>query len=336
MPDFPRLQPSPALALAVAATVADVRVGTWVYAAPLRAPWLTAWEAHSLTVLTEGRFEMGIGVGRPGIEDELRERGLPVPSPGQRLDLVRETVAALRELEVGLGTDAGGDGGDWPSLWSGTPSRRSWRPPDTDTTALRAADSLAYLPLTRRRRPTSCAGDARRVASPTSPSAPTSRTRSLRSSPSWPAGKTSPASRCRRAEDSPNGTAIAVHLDEAPHLIEASSREADPTPSRGRPAHPVAMRTSTCRCRPRHRRHQGWSVGSTRRRVRVLVWSRPSRTGRRGRAWPGRSSDARSVQRRTWCWSRAVSSLPDWKDSSIRHRVPATATRAASRTGAGW
>ena len=66
--------------------------GTWVYAAPLRAPWLTAWEAHSLTVLTQGRFEMGIRVGRPGIEDELRERGLPAPSPGQRLG--RTAVAA--------------------------------------------------------------------------------------------------------------------------------------------------------------------------------------------------------------------------------------------------
>jgi alkanesulfonate monooxygenase SsuD/methylene tetrahydromethanopterin reductase-like flavin-dependent oxidoreductase (luciferase family) len=58
-----------------------------------------AWEAHSLTLVTEGRFEMGIGVGRPNIEGELRERGLDVPSPGQRLDQVRETVAALRELD---------------------------------------------------------------------------------------------------------------------------------------------------------------------------------------------------------------------------------------------
>src|ERR1700750_2013801 len=99
MPDSPQLQPSPAPVLAVAATIADVRVGTWVYAAPFRAPWLTAWEAHSLTVLTQSRFEMGIGVGRPGIEDELRERGLPVTTPGQRLDLVRETVAALRGLD---------------------------------------------------------------------------------------------------------------------------------------------------------------------------------------------------------------------------------------------
>lgn len=99
MPDFPKLQPSPAVALAVAATIADVRVGTWVYAAPFRAPWLTAWEAHSMTLLTQGRFEMGIGAGRPGIEDELRERGLPVLSPGRRLEQVRKTVAALRALD---------------------------------------------------------------------------------------------------------------------------------------------------------------------------------------------------------------------------------------------
>src|SRR5579872_3734948 len=80
MPDFPRLQPAPGPALAVAATLADLRVGTWVYASPLRPPWMTAWEAHSLSVLTDGRFEMGIGTGRPGIEDELREKGLPVLS----------------------------------------------------------------------------------------------------------------------------------------------------------------------------------------------------------------------------------------------------------------
>jgi alkanesulfonate monooxygenase SsuD/methylene tetrahydromethanopterin reductase-like flavin-dependent oxidoreductase (luciferase family) len=190
MPDFPRLQPSPVAALAVAATVADVRVGTWVYAAPLRAPWLTAWEAHSLTVLTEGRFEMGIGVGRPGIEDELRERGLPVPSSGQRLDLVRETVAALRELDgehghtpvamAVMGPRAralAADIADTVTFAMAPDEPRAavvqrvrefhtardvelsmhipvvgntvspfMAPPDTDTTALRAADSLAYLP----------------------------------------------------------------------------------------------------------------------------------------------------------------------------------------------
>jgi hypothetical protein len=65
-----------------------------------------AWEAHSLSVLTEGRFEMGIGTGRPGIEDEL---ALHVP-------VVGDAVAPFMT------------------------------PPDTDPAALRAADSLLILP----------------------------------------------------------------------------------------------------------------------------------------------------------------------------------------------
>jgi len=52
--------------LAVAAALTDLRVGHWVYASPLRPAWSTAWEAHSLSVLTDGRFEMGVGTGRPG------------------------------------------------------------------------------------------------------------------------------------------------------------------------------------------------------------------------------------------------------------------------------
>ena len=99
MPDVPRWQLAPGPMLAAAATLTDLRVGTWVYASPLRAAWNTAWEAHTLSVLTDGRFEMGIGTGRPGIEDELRELGLPVVPPSERLATVRETVTALRGLD---------------------------------------------------------------------------------------------------------------------------------------------------------------------------------------------------------------------------------------------
>ena len=99
MPDVPQWQPAPGPTLAVAATLGDLRVGTWVYASPLRPPWSMAWEAHSLSVLTEGRFEMGIGTGRPGIEDELRQLGLPVVTPGERLAQVRDTVLLLRDLD---------------------------------------------------------------------------------------------------------------------------------------------------------------------------------------------------------------------------------------------
>jgi alkanesulfonate monooxygenase SsuD/methylene tetrahydromethanopterin reductase-like flavin-dependent oxidoreductase (luciferase family) len=99
MPDVPQWQPAPGPTLAVAAALTDLRVGTWVYASPLRPAWSTAWEAHSLSVLTDGRFEMGVGTGRPGIEDELRDLGLAVVTPSERLAQVRETVTALRNLD---------------------------------------------------------------------------------------------------------------------------------------------------------------------------------------------------------------------------------------------
>src|SRR3954462_14704538 len=99
MPDVPQWQPAPGPALAVAATLADLRVGTWVYASPLRPAWSTAWEAHSLSVLTDGRFEMGIGTGRPGIAEQLRELGLPGTPASQRSGQVRKAVEALRELD---------------------------------------------------------------------------------------------------------------------------------------------------------------------------------------------------------------------------------------------
>jgi alkanesulfonate monooxygenase SsuD/methylene tetrahydromethanopterin reductase-like flavin-dependent oxidoreductase (luciferase family) len=99
VPDFPLTQPAPGPMLATVAALTDLRVGTWVYASPLRPAWMTAWEAHSLSLLTDGRFEMGIGTGRGGIEDELRDKGLPVVPPSERLEQIRETVRALRDLD---------------------------------------------------------------------------------------------------------------------------------------------------------------------------------------------------------------------------------------------
>ena len=143
-----------------------------------------------MSVLTDGRFEMGIGVGRPGIEEELRERGLPVLSPGQRLEQVRQTVDSLRGLDRPSGhtpvvmavigakaralaaeiadtvTFAMAPNEPRTAVEQRIHDFRSTRdvelsmhipvvgdtvsafmaPPDTDTAALRAADSLGYLP----------------------------------------------------------------------------------------------------------------------------------------------------------------------------------------------
>src|SRR3989440_11023400 len=130
MPDVQQWQPAPGPTLAVAATLADLRVGTWVYASPLRPPWSLAWEAHSLSVLTDGRFEMGVGTGRPGIEDQLRELGLPVVPPSQRLVQVREIVTALRDL-------------DGPDLH--TPVAMAVRGPKAQALAAEVADTVTFV-----------------------------------------------------------------------------------------------------------------------------------------------------------------------------------------------
>ncbi len=132
MPDVPRWQPAPGPTLAFAAALADLRVGTWVYASPLRPAWSTAWEAHSLSVLTGGRFEMGVGTGRPGIEDELRELGLPVVPPAERLAQVRETVKALRDF-------------DGPGLH--TPVVMAVRGPKAQALATEVADTVTFAQL---------------------------------------------------------------------------------------------------------------------------------------------------------------------------------------------
>ncbi|WP_236793899.1 LLM class flavin-dependent oxidoreductase [Amycolatopsis sp. GM8] len=132
MPDFPSLQPAPGPTLATAAAVTDLRVGTWVYASPLRPAWLTAWEAHSLSELTGGRFELGIGTGRPGIEDELREKGMPVVPPAERLARIRETVRVLRDL----------DGPD-----RHTPVAMAVRGPKARALAAEVADTVTFVQM---------------------------------------------------------------------------------------------------------------------------------------------------------------------------------------------
>jgi len=152
VPDVPQGQPAPGPMLATAAALAsDLRVGTWVYASPLRPAWMTAWEAHSLSLLTEGRFEFGIGTGRPGIEDELRRLELPVVPPSERLAQVRETIRTLRDL----------DGPD-----RRTPVAMAVRGPKARMLAAEVADTInfAVRPHESRAEVTRLAGDVRALA----------------------------------------------------------------------------------------------------------------------------------------------------------------------------
>lgn len=99
MPDgLQLLSPVPSLAVAATATT-TLRVGTFVLAGPLRTPRAAAWDAHSLSVLTGGRFELGIGTGHGGVPRATAEIGLPYGSAEQRRQQIADTVTHLRELD---------------------------------------------------------------------------------------------------------------------------------------------------------------------------------------------------------------------------------------------
>ncbi|GAA3524432.1 LLM class flavin-dependent oxidoreductase [Amycolatopsis ultiminotia] len=92
--------PTPTAALAVAATAtSELRVGSFVLASPLRTPRAAAWEAHSLSVLTDRRFELGIGTGIPAMREAAAELGLPYGTGKERLAQVADTISHVRRLD---------------------------------------------------------------------------------------------------------------------------------------------------------------------------------------------------------------------------------------------
>src|SRR5580658_9205819 len=91
--------PLPALALAAGATT-SLKVGAFVLASPLRPPRLAAWDAHTLSVLSGGRFEFGIGTGRPEVvEQSVQLAGQPETTGAERLALVERSIDDLRGLD---------------------------------------------------------------------------------------------------------------------------------------------------------------------------------------------------------------------------------------------
>ncbi|BDT92858.1 N5,N10-methylene tetrahydromethanopterin reductase [Nocardia sputorum] len=96
LPDT-RFTPSPFPALAAAAAVTTtIRLRPNVLAAPLRTPAATVRETAALQLLSDGRFELGIGSGRPDAAAEAQWLGASWGSPGQRRAQVVATIAAVR------------------------------------------------------------------------------------------------------------------------------------------------------------------------------------------------------------------------------------------------
>lgn len=99
MPDVLEHVPAVFPALSVAATATTrLRIGTYVLANDYRNPLMTAREASTLDLLSGGRFELGIGAGRPGSDADYKKLGIPFESPGRRIERLEESLGAIKAL----------------------------------------------------------------------------------------------------------------------------------------------------------------------------------------------------------------------------------------------
>jgi len=96
MPDHLGSQFAIGPALAVVAEVTSrIRIGTLVWQNDLRHPTLLAKEAYTLDVLSEGRFELGIGAGG-SFPPEFDWIGVPLEPNGERVARLEESVRILK------------------------------------------------------------------------------------------------------------------------------------------------------------------------------------------------------------------------------------------------
>jgi probable F420-dependent oxidoreductase len=97
MPDhiFDQLTPVPALAVAAAVTT-TLRVGCIVFANDYRQPVLLAKEAATLDLLSDGRFEMGLGAG--WYQKEYERAGMRFDPAGTRFARMEEALRVMRLL----------------------------------------------------------------------------------------------------------------------------------------------------------------------------------------------------------------------------------------------
>ena len=92
------LAPVPALMAAAEATT-SLRVGTMVLANDYRHPVVVAKEAATLDVLTDGRFDLGVGAG--WMTSEYEAMGMAMDPPAVRVARLGEAVTILRGLWAG-------------------------------------------------------------------------------------------------------------------------------------------------------------------------------------------------------------------------------------------
>jgi probable F420-dependent oxidoreductase len=97
VPDHLDDQWSPMVACAVAAeATTTLRVGTLVLDNDFRHPVLLAKEAATLDVLTDGRFEFGIGAG--WLSTDYEQSGIPMDAAAVRIGRLEESLEIIRAM----------------------------------------------------------------------------------------------------------------------------------------------------------------------------------------------------------------------------------------------
>jgi probable F420-dependent oxidoreductase len=119
-------RPSPgAAAVAVALWTSRLRVAVHVYANDFRHPGLLAKELATIAMLTEGRFDAGIGAG--WMRADYDKLGIPFDSPARRIERLREAVRIVKESWTAKSVSASGptyklDGFPGRASLGGTPA----------------------------------------------------------------------------------------------------------------------------------------------------------------------------------------------------------------------
>jgi len=122
----PRMSAAPALVLAAQATE-RMRVGSFVYDNDFRHPGLLAQEAATIDLLTDGRFDFGIGAG--WLRSEYDAAGLEF-APGKiRVERLEESVQVIKRLMAGTAVSYEGKHYRLKELTSGFQAVQQPHPP---------------------------------------------------------------------------------------------------------------------------------------------------------------------------------------------------------------
>ena len=110
-PDGPSLGPAVFPVLTYAASVTTtLHIGTYAIANDLHHPFHLALNAATLQTLSGGRFELGLGAGRPGMDAEYDALGKTIDSRGKRLARLESAATIVQAVLRGESvTEQGAD-----------------------------------------------------------------------------------------------------------------------------------------------------------------------------------------------------------------------------------